>query len=178
MGYAQGVKSRIDEDDFPARTKRDIEQETFYEPHQYTAPTLRQQRFQKMGYDDMRESLDGMLAEAKKLDVIRHVDESKRQSEQELVHGVGIKASNDVRQGVANQGPVDTTADERAYDRGQRRAIYEWSHENNQRIKSASHVAISEHLPQPTLEPSSQKSDVQAAITTKNERQVAQEISF
>ncbi len=99
------------------------------------------------GYEEMRTRVDRKLAA--ELDLIAATGDSQRALAQErrIVHNVAAEASRDFRDNWGDRGRGPERLDHPDFDRGQRKALMEWSHERNHRLTQrieALHQLVSE----------------------------------
>ncbi len=80
------------------------------------------------GYEFMRQELDRHLARAEQSDPL--VAESIAHKRQ-VVHDLALRASQDVRDNWGDRGRGPERLESFEYDRGQRKALMDWSHEHN-----------------------------------------------
>jgi len=81
------------------------------------------------GYSYRMESLDQRLANWQAAET-NHSVESERQA----VREIAIQASQNVRENWGDRGSGPERLEHPDFDRGQRRAIMDWSHEHNHRL--------------------------------------------
>jgi hypothetical protein len=87
----------------------------------------------KRGYGEMRERLDRSLASALNRVPVTG-DSSQAALERRIVHDLALTASRDVRDNWGDRGRGPERLEHPDYDRGQRKALMDWSHEHNHRI--------------------------------------------
>jgi hypothetical protein len=67
-----------------------------------------------------------------------------KDTERQAVHDVAIQASQSVRDNWGDRGSGPERLQDPDYDRGQRKAIMDWSHQQNQRLATEQHRAMRE----------------------------------
>jgi hypothetical protein len=87
------------------------------------------------GYEARREALDRKLDSWHTSGGVTPSKETERQ----MVHDVAIQASQNVRDNWGDRGRGRERLNDPDYDRGQRAAIRDWSHEHNQRLALEQH---------------------------------------
>jgi hypothetical protein len=104
-------------------------------------PILNHDQYQA-GYDYMKESLDRRLEAWHSSTGVAHSNETERQA----VRDVAIQANQSVRDNWGDRGRGPERLDDPDYDRGQRKAIMDWSHEHNHRLAVEQHRAVRQEL--------------------------------
>jgi len=109
------------------------------------------------GYEVMRERLDRNLATARnrmpaEMDVLQAAGTERR-----LIHDLAIEASRDVRDNCGDRERGTERLDHLDFERGQRKALMDWSHGHNHRLLDAIQVLTqlqrsNEELPQQAQE--------------------------
>src|SRR6185437_7333006 len=92
-------------------------------------PILNHDRYQA-GYEHMREALDHTLDGWHSATGAVHANESERQA----VRDIALHASQNVRENRGDRGRGPERLDDPDFDRGSRKAIMDWSHEQNHRL--------------------------------------------
>jgi hypothetical protein len=101
--------------------------------HTRREPDMNQAEYQA-GYQQMRERLDRNLASARSRVPIQFDSPQTADLERRLVHDLALAASRDVRDNWGDRGRGPERLDHPDYDRGQRKAIMDWSHQHNHRL--------------------------------------------
>jgi hypothetical protein len=87
----------------------------------------------RAGYDAMKETLDRKFdawhGTARNSQVA-----SSKDTERQVVHDIALQASEGVRENSGDRGRGPERLNDPDYDRGQRKAIMDWSHEQNHRL--------------------------------------------
>jgi hypothetical protein len=73
-----------------------------------------------------------------------HAAGSSKETERQVVHDVAIQGSQSVRDNWGDRGSGPERFTDPDYDRGQRKAIMDWSHEQNHRLAAEPHRAMRE----------------------------------
>lgn len=99
----------------------------------------------RAGYEAMKESLD------RKLDTWHSAARESQltlsnDTERRAVHDVALRASQGVRENWGDRGRGPERLNDPDYDRGQRKAIMDWSHEQNHRLAVDQQRAIRQEL--------------------------------
>jgi hypothetical protein len=92
-------------------------------------PILNREQYQT-GYDAMKEALDRRLTAWHGSNEVNH----SRDTERQAVRDLALEASRDVRENWGDRGRGPERLTDPDYDRGQRKAITDWSHEQNRRL--------------------------------------------
>jgi hypothetical protein len=99
----------------------------------------------RAGYDSMKETLDRKLDAWHNAAHDSQVTPSK-DMERQAVRDVAIQASQNVRDNWGDRGRGPERLDDPDYDRGQRKAIMDWSHERNHRLSVEQHRAMRQEV--------------------------------
>ena len=104
-------------------------------------PILNHDQYQA-GYDSRDEALDRKLDSWHTSLGVTHSKETERQ----VVHDIAVQASQSVRDNWGDRGRGPEGLHDPDYDRGQRKAIMDWSHEHNHRLAVEQHRAMRQEL--------------------------------
>ena len=104
-------------------------------------PILNHDQYQA-GYEHMREALDRTLDGWHSATEVVHTNESERQA----VRDIALHASQNVRENWGDRGRGPERLDDPDFDRGSRKAIMDWSHEQNHRLAVDQQRAIRQEL--------------------------------
>jgi hypothetical protein len=105
----------------------------------FERPILDRDQYQA-GYSVRYEAL------VRKLDAwhTSHAASPSKGTERQAVHDIAISASHSVRDNWGDRGSGPERLQDPDYDRGQRKAIMDWSHQQNQRLAAEQHRAMRE----------------------------------
>ena len=113
-------------------------------------PILSPDQYQA-GYDSMKETLDRKL-EAWQSASQQSGGTPSKEMERQTVHDMALEASRNVRDNWGDRGRGPERLDDPDYDRGSRKGLMDWSHEQNHRLVQEQQRARSEELSRPGQE--------------------------